>query len=170
MVKGPSPFVPLLLVLSLGLLLHGQNIIERISSALDFEDISFTFYLFIPFLAIVFVYHTTQSILASLIVMLLIHTVLKILFGPLLVAVLLCLTIIYVPSLQDYNNYYYYYYQQSRVYRVRDHEDEVRRWGWLYIILIFLVFQVMFSTIQGSEWGLVMVALVIYFLFNFPSD
>lgn len=172
MVKGPSPLVPLLLVLSLGLLLHGQNIIERISLALDIEDINFTFYFFIPLLAIVFVYYTTQSILTSLIVILLTYTVFKILFGPLLLVVLLCLAIIYAPSLQGYNNnyYYYYYYQQSRVYRLRDHEDEFKRWGWLFIILIFLAFQVMFSTTQGNDWGLAMLALVIYFLFNFCSE
>lgn len=158
MVKGPSPFVPLLLVLILGLLLHGQNITESVSLALDIEDINFTFSIFIPFLAIVFVYYTTQSILASLIIILLTYTILKILLGPLLLVVLLCLIIIYAPSLQGYNNYYY---------RVRDGEDEFRRWGWLYIILIFLVFQVMFSSTQGNEWGLAMLGLVIYFFFNF---
>lgn len=161
MVIGPSPFVPLLLVLSLGLLLHGQNIIERVPLALDIEEIYFTFYIFIPFLAVVFVYCTTQSILASLIVILLTYTVLKILLGPLLLVVLLCLIIIYAPSLQGYNNYYY---------RVRDNEDEFRRWGWLYIILIFLGFQVMFSSTQGKEWGLAMLGVVIYFLFNFFSE
>lgn len=168
MVKGPSPLVPLLLVLSLGLLLHGQNIIERISLALDIEDIEFTFYFFIPLLAIVFVYYTTQSIIASLVVILLTYTVLKILLGPLLLVVLLCLAIIYASSLQGYDNYYYY--QQTRIYRVRDHEDEFRRWGWLAIILIFLAFQVLFSIAQGNEWGLAMLALVIFFLFYFSSD
>ncbi|MCD7452838.1 hypothetical protein HAX54_018279 [Datura stramonium] len=168
MVKGPSPLVPLLLVLSLGLLLHGQNIIERISLALDIEDINFTFYFFIPLVVIVFVYYTTQSITASLVVVLLTYTVLKFLLGPLFLVTLLCMASIYAPSLQGYHNYYY---QQSRVYRVRDHhEDEFRRWGWLSIILIFLAFQVLFSTAQGNEWGLAMLALVVYFLFNFFSE
>lgn len=127
MAKGPSPLIPLLLVLTLGLLLHGQCLINTVSLA---EDINLTFFLVIPLLAILLVHYTTQSIMLPLSVILLTYTVSKILIGPLVLVIIIYLASFYAPSLQGNN------YQQSRVY---GHEDGFGGWGLAMLVFLFFL-------------------------------
>lgn len=159
MAKGPSPMIPLLLVLTLVLLLYGHSlIINTISLG---EDLNFTFFLLIPLLTIFLLYNTTQSIILPLSFVLLSYTFSKILFLPLVLVIIIYLASFYLPYFQENR------YRQSRVH---GYEDEFGGWGWLFLVLIFLVCQVMFFKAEGNAWGIFVVVVIFFFLYNCFSD
>lgn len=159
MAKGPSPLIPLLLVLTLVLLLYGHSLVINTISLV--EDLNFTFFILIPLLAIFLLYNSTQSIILPLSFILLSYTFSKILVVPLVLVIIIYLTSFYSSFFQGNR------YKQSRVY---EYEDEFGGWGWLLLVLIFFVCQVMSFKVEGNAWGFVVVVVIFFFLYNCFSD
>ncbi|CAA2956331.1 hypothetical protein CDL12_19503, partial [Olea europaea subsp. europaea] len=88
MAKGPSPIIPLLLAVSLGLLLRGQSQIN-LPLVSEAENAVFKFVVFVPFLVFLTVYSTTHTIVAPLALILIVYTVTTMLFGPLVLILII---------------------------------------------------------------------------------
>lgn len=167
MAKGPSPLIPLLLVFTLGLLLHGETMMGYFSSALETaQDTSF---FIVPVLTVLVMYYTTQTfILPAVTIALMIYLVTKILLGPLFLIFLLCLTAFLgsSSSLQ-----WQYSYRSAVRINGGSYGDEFGGWGWLLLLLlVFLALHGVFSFAEGNEWAFALLAVLVFVAYNFSND
>lgn len=160
MAKGPSPIIPLLLVLILGLVLLGQTLIRNLSLVLEAQDTTFTFILFIPLLACLFIYYTTQTIILPLALILITYMVTKMLLGPLVLILIVYLSMCCGSSYQwRHGN------ASAGAHSLRD-VDENGGWWWMLLAIAFLTLHGMFSLEEGSKWGLALVIVLFFILYN----
>lgn len=102
MTKGPSPILPLLLVVGLGLLLRGS------ASSLAFdlplvssgENALFTCFVFIPILLLLAAYSTAHTVVLPLALILITYTVSTMLLGPLMLILIVYLAGAYLASVK----------------------------------------------------------------------
>lgn len=143
MAKGPSPIIPLLLAVSLGLLLRGQSQIN-LPLVSEAENAVFKFVVFVPFLVFLTVYSTTHTIVAPLAAIQIVYTVTTMLFGPLVL-----ILIIHIVN-------------SSSAFLKSDGEP---RWEFLLVLVFFVLNWVVSDS--GRQCGALMLALLIYVLFHF---
>ncbi|KAL2517301.1 Uncharacterized protein Adt_13548 [Abeliophyllum distichum] len=144
MAKGPSPIIPLLLAVSLGLLLRGHSQINLpiISEA---ENAMFTFVVFIPFLVLLTIYSTTHTIVVPLALVLIMYTVTTMLLGPLVLILIL------------------YIANSCSAFLKSDGEE--LGWGFLLVLVFFVLNWVVSDA--GRQWGVIVLAILIYVLYHF---
>ena len=156
MATGPSPLIPFLLVATLGILLHGRSLMDDISLASDAENSAFTVLLVVPVAVLLLVYQITQSLVLPLAIVLIIYAVTKMFLGPLVLILVIYFSSIYLPSFELFRG-------SGQVYHERDRDEY--GWGSILLFAAFLSLHGMFS--EGfSQWGLVLVAVLLFLLYN----
>ncbi|KAK4422454.1 hypothetical protein Salat_1827900 [Sesamum alatum] len=147
MAKGPSPLIPLLLVVALGLLLRGSSFPTNLGlpAITEAESVVFTCFFCIPFLVILAIYSTTHTIVLPLALVLVTYTVSTMLLGPLVLILLVYLAGACLPSFRG--------------------NGEDLGWGCL-LIVVFVLLQWGFSE-EGRQSGALVVAIVIFFYYYF---
>ncbi|KAL2234600.1 UNVERIFIED_CONTAM: hypothetical protein Sindi_1192200 [Sesamum indicum] len=93
MAKGPSPLIPLLMVVALGLLLRGTSFPTNLGlpSVTEAESAVFMCFFCIPLLVILAMYSTTQTTVLPLALVLVTYTVSTMLLGPLMLILIVYL-------------------------------------------------------------------------------
>nr|GMD94388.1 hypothetical protein MIMGU_mgv1a015239mg [Ipomoea batatas] len=169
MAKGPSPLIPLLIVLTLGLLLHGETMMGYFSFALEVsEDTSFfAVFLVFPVLALLGLYYTSQAIiLPALTVLLVMYWLTKILLWPLFLVFLVCLAVLLGSSSSSVQWEFSY---RSGV-RFNGGGGEFGGWGWWLLLLVaFLVLHGVFNFAEGNGWGFALLAVFLFVVYNFSN-
>ncbi|KAL9167742.1 hypothetical protein ABFS82_05G117000 [Erythranthe guttata] len=155
---GPSPLIPLLLVVSLGLLLRmNDSIIFPINLIPDYylpllaeisdaENAIFLCVLCIPFLVALAVYSSSHSIVLPIALVLVTYTVATVLLGPLVIILIVYMGGVWLPCFKCYGS-------------------EEFGLGCLFVLVFFLM-QQGFSD-EGGRSGAVILAVVIFFCYHF---
>lgn len=165
MAKGPSPIIPLLLVLILGLLLLGQTLMRNLSLVFEAQDTTFTFVLFIPLLACLLIYYTTQTIILPLALILTTYMVTKMLLGPLILILIVYLSMCYGSSYRwRHGN------ASARAHSLRDVDDENGGWSWVLVAIAFLILHGIFSVGEENKWVLALVIVLFFILYNLCTN
>ncbi|CAI9095041.1 OLC1v1030897C1 [Oldenlandia corymbosa var. corymbosa] len=159
--SGPSPLIPLLLVGTLSFLLHGRSFLEDISFVSDAEDSAFTLLLVIPIVVLLVVHQVTQSLVLPLAIVLVAYTVSKMFLGPLLLIAIIYVLSVWVPSFEFFNG-------RGGVHQGNYSSDE-HGWGCALLFAVFLALRFIFADGCG-QWGLVLVAVLFFLLYNFQSS
>nr|GMD97385.1 hypothetical protein MIMGU_mgv1a015239mg [Ipomoea batatas] len=170
MSKGPSPLIPLLTVLTLGLLLHGETMMGYFSFALEDTSVSAVFFVFPVLAFLVVMYYTTQAIiLPAITVLLVMYWVTKILLGPLFLVFLVCLAVL-LGSSSSSVQWEFSYRSGVRFNGGRGSGDEFGGWGWWLLLLVaFLVLHGVFSFAEGNGWAFALLAVFLFVVYNFSN-
>ncbi|KAL0302525.1 UNVERIFIED_CONTAM: hypothetical protein Sangu_3096000 [Sesamum angustifolium] len=149
MPKGPSPIVPLLLVVGLGLLLRGSSSSVSLNLPLvsEGENAVFTCFIFIPVLVLLAVYSASHTIVLPLALILVMYTVTTMLLGPLMLILIIYLAGAYLASVKC--------------------NGEELGWGCLLVIGFFLLHWVLSE--EGRQSGVLVLAIMIFLCYHcFP--
>ncbi|CAA2992760.1 hypothetical protein CDL12_19503 [Olea europaea subsp. europaea] len=146
MAKGPSPIIPLLLAVSLGLLLKG-NFQVNLPTISEAENAIFTFVVFIPFLVLLTIYSTStnHAIVVPIALILIMYTVTTMLLGPLVL-----ILIVYIAN--------------SCSGFLKSGGEELG-WGFMLVLVFFVLNWVVSDA--GRQWGVLVLAILIYVLYHF---
>lgn len=160
MVPGPSPVIPFLLVLTLGLVIHGGSLMNTVALISDAEQATLNFVLVIPLLFLLLVHFLSATIIVPLALVLITFVVRKMLLGPLVLVFIIYFASVFFPSLQTY-------YTGRGTY----HEGETNEYegGSTLILVIFLVLSSLVYQGDGNKLGLLLVAMLLYFFCNLPQ-
>ncbi|KAL1552680.1 hypothetical protein AAHA92_13449 [Salvia divinorum] len=149
MSKGPSPILPLLLVVGLGLLLRGSSS----SLSLDLplvsggENALFTCFVFIPVLVLLAAYSTAHTIVLPLALILITYTVSTMLLGPLMLILIVYLAGAYLTSVKC--------------------NGEELGWGCILVLGFFLLHWVLSQ--ESRQSGALVLAIMIFLCYHcFP--
>ncbi|KAL8498686.1 hypothetical protein ACS0TY_021865 [Phlomoides rotata] len=150
MAKGPSPLIPLLLVVALGLLLRSDSFPAALNLPLvsEAENTLFTFIILIPFVVLVAIYSTTHSILLPLALLLVTYTVTTKLLGPLTLILIVYLVSVCSPSFKC--------------------NGEELAWGCALALGFFVLHWLLAD--EGRHWPTVIIAIILFFSFHFSSS
>lgn len=149
MVKGPSPIVPLLLVVGLGLLLRGSATSMNLDLPLlsNGENAVFTCFVFIPVLVLLAVYSTSHRIVLPLALILVTYTVSTMLLGPLMLILIIYLAGAYMASVKC--------------------DGEELGWGCILLLGFFLLHWVLSE--ESRQSGTLVLAIMIFLCYHcFP--
>ncbi|KAL1556918.1 hypothetical protein AAHA92_12473 [Salvia divinorum] len=141
MAKGPSPLIPLALVVLLGLLLRGASFplsLDHLPLASEAEHAVFMCIVLIPFLLVLALYSASHTVVLPLALILAAYTVTTMLLGPLMLILVVYLASAYLPVLKC------------------DGED--LGWG-CFLILSFMLLQWILSE-GGRQSGVLLLAIV----------
>ncbi|KAL8063829.1 hypothetical protein ABFX02_01G052300 [Erythranthe guttata] len=149
--KGPSPIVPLLAVVGLGLLLRGSTAASMVSLDLplvsDGENAIFTCFVFVPVLVLLAVYSSSHTIVLPLALIMMMYTVSTVLLGPLVLILIVYLAGAYVATVEC--------------------NGEELGWGCVMVLGFFLLHWVMSQ--EGRQSGALVLAVVIFLCYHcFP--
>lgn len=149
MTKGPSPLIPLLLVVTLGLLLRGNSFPASLELPLvsDAEHAVFMAIVIIPFLLFLALYSARYTIVIPLATILVTYTVSTMLLGPLMLILVIYLASDHLPAFKS--------------------NSEDLGWGCL-LLVGFLLLQWILSE-EGRQSGALIVALVVLICYSFRS-
>lgn len=151
MVKGPSPVIPLLLVVALGLLLRSNSFPLTLNLNLplvsEAENAILMFVLFIPILVIMAIYSASHTILLPIAVVLTMYTVSTILLGPLMLISIVYLAGGWLPAFKC--------------------NGEELGWGCLAVLVFFLVQWALSD--EGRQSGALVLAIVVLLCYHFSS-
>lgn len=149
MAKGPSPLIPLLLVVALGLLLRGNSFPANLELPLvsDAEQAIFMCIVLIPFLLLLAIYSTSHTIVLPLALILVTYTVTTMLLGPLMLILVVYLASAYLPAFKC--------------------NGEDLGWGCL-LLVGFLLLQWILSE-EGRQSGALLVAVVVLICYSLRS-
>ncbi|KAL7111928.1 hypothetical protein ACP275_05G120100 [Erythranthe tilingii] len=155
---GPSPLIPLLLVVSLGLLLRMNDSIifpinlnpdyylPLLAEISDAENAIFMFVLCVPFLVALAVYSSSHSIVLPIALVLVTYTVATVLLGPLVLILIVYMGGVWLPCFKC---------------------DSSEEFGLgCLLVLVFFFMQRSFSD-EGGRSGAVILAVVIFFCYHF---
>lgn len=140
MAKGPSPLIPLALVVLLGLLLRGASLPLdlHLPLASEAEHAVFMCIVMIPFLLVLALYSASHTVVLPLALVLAAYTVTTMLLGPLMLILVLYLASAYLPAFKC--------------------DGEELGWGCL-LILSFMVLKWILSE-EGRQSGALLLAVV----------
>ncbi|PIN07924.1 hypothetical protein CDL12_19503 [Handroanthus impetiginosus] len=148
--NGPSPIVPLLLVVGLGLLLRGNSSsITTLNLPLvsEGENAIFTCFIFIPILVLIAAYSTSHTILLPLALILVTYTVTTMLLGPLMLILIIYLAGAYLASVKC--------------------NGEELGWGCVLVLVFFLLHWVLSE--EGRQSGALVLAIMVFLCYHcFP--
>ncbi|KAL8521434.1 hypothetical protein ACS0TY_011816 [Phlomoides rotata] len=147
--KGPSPIVPLLLVVGLGLLLRGSATSMNLDLPLlsSGENAVFTCFVFIPVLVLLAVYSTSHTIVLPLALILVTYTVSTMLLGPLVLILIIYLASTYMASVKC--------------------DGEELGWGCILVLGFFLLHWVLSE--ESRQSGALVLAIMIFLCYHcFP--
>ncbi|KAI3468528.1 hypothetical protein Pfo_025191 [Paulownia fortunei] len=147
--EGPSPIVPLLVVVGLGLLLRGNSSSISLDLPLvsDGENAIFTCFVFIPVLVLLAVYSTSHTIVLPLALILVTYTVSTMLLGPLMLILIIYLASAYLASVKC--------------------NGEELGWGCMLVLVFFLLHWVLSE--EGRQSGALVLAIMIFLCYHcFP--
>ncbi|KAL6547691.1 hypothetical protein OROHE_009396 [Orobanche hederae] len=105
MAKGPSPLIPLLLLVALGLLLHSNSFPATLNLPLasEAENTIISCILFVPFLVLLDIYSTNHAILVPLALLLVTYVISTMLLGPLMLISIALVATKYSSSFKECN-------------------------------------------------------------------
>lgn len=163
MVPGPSPVIPFLIVLTLGLVIHGGSLTNTVALISDAEQATLDFVLVIPLLLLLLVHFLSETIIVPLTLVLVTFMVSKMLLGPLVLIIIIYFASIFFPSLPTY-------YTGRGTYL----EGEMNEYegGSTYSTLILGIFLILTRLVyqgDGNKLGLLLVALLLYLFCNLPQ-
>lgn len=145
----PSPIVPLVLVVGLGLLLRGSSSSMALNLPLvsDGENALFTCLIFIPVLLFLAIYSTSHAIVLPLALVLVMYTVTTTLLGPLVLILIIFVGGTYLTS-------------------VKCNGDELG-WGFLLVFGFFMLHWVLSQ--EGRQSGALVLAIMGFLCYHcFP--
>ncbi|KAH6824454.1 hypothetical protein C2S53_002864 [Perilla frutescens var. hirtella] len=147
--KGPSPLIPLLLVVTLGLLLRGNSFPVSLELPLvsDAEQAIFMAIVFIPFLLFLAIYSANHAIVLPLALIFVTYTVTTMLLGPLMLILIIYLASDYLPAFKS--------------------NGEELGWGCL-LLVGFLLLQWILSE-EGRQSGALLLAVVVLICYSLRS-
>ncbi|KAG8382053.1 hypothetical protein BUALT_Bualt05G0036500 [Buddleja alternifolia] len=149
MARGPSPFIPLLLVVALGLLLRGTSFPINLSLPLvsEAENAVFLCFIFVPLLVPLAIYSTNHTIILPLALVLVTYTVTTTLLGPLMLILIIYLGGVWLPLFK--------------------YDGEELGWGCL-LVLVFILLQWVLSD-EGRQSGALVLAILIFICCYFST-
>lgn len=102
MVAGPAPVIPFLMVLTLGLVIHGGSLMNTVYLISDAEQATLDFVLVSPLLVLLLVHFLSETIIFPLALALATFMVSKMLLGPLVLIFAIYFASVIFPSLQTH--------------------------------------------------------------------
>lgn len=146
MSKGPSPLIPLLLVVALGLLLRGNSFPLNLDLPLvsDAEQAVFMSIVFIPFLLFLALYSASHTIVLPLSLILATYTVTTMLLGPLMLILVVYLASAYLPAFKC--------------------NGEDLGWGCLLLVAFLLMHWILSE--EGRQSGALLLAVVVLICYS----
>lgn len=149
MAKGPSPILPLLLVVGLGLLLRGSasSLTLDLPLVSSGENALFTCFVFIPVLVLLAAYSTAHTIVLPLALILITYTVSTMLLGPLMLILIIYLAGAYLASVKC--------------------NGEELGWGCILVLVFFLLHWLLSQ--ESRQSGALVLAVMIFLCYHcFP--
>lgn len=157
MANGPSPLIPFLVLITLGIVIYRQTLLTSVSMILNLEQTIFDFVLAISLLVFLMAYFITGSITISLVLMLIVYLVSKMLLWPLILILISIILLVnnYLPPLQGLP-------QDQEM----DGRSEERGWGFILLSFIFLVLYGLLYEGEGYDLGVALLAILFFILYN----
>ena len=158
MATGPSPVIPFLLVVTLGLAIYGGSLTNNVSPLSNIEQATLDLLLVIPLLVLLLVYIFGESIIVPLTIVLVTYTVSKMLLSPLVLVLIIYFVSIFLP-------FFELYYIKRGDYHEREMMEYEGRSILLLVVFLFLS-SLLCHGDGNNKLGIVVVVVVLYFLYD----